>query len=163
MRAAVYARFSSQNQREQSIEDQVRVCRTFAARDHRQDQACRSSQEGWSSRNAQTSGSSRTRTGPPRSAGATRAEGAEINSRRKRKRPPPAGVASEQSGGAGTGTRCSTHATNSNLRANDSSGIYPTPDERPNSEELRGIRKVTVRPPRRSVEAPGWPRTRPPP
>src|SRR5262245_10126855 len=33
MRAAVYARFSSENQREQSIEDQVRVCRTFAARE----------------------------------------------------------------------------------------------------------------------------------
>jgi DNA invertase Pin-like site-specific DNA recombinase len=29
----VYARFSSENQREQSIEDQVRVCRTFAARE----------------------------------------------------------------------------------------------------------------------------------
>jgi hypothetical protein len=33
MRAAVYARFSSENQREQSIEDQVRVCGTFAARE----------------------------------------------------------------------------------------------------------------------------------
>jgi len=33
MRAAVYARFSSENQREQSIEDQVRVCKEFAARD----------------------------------------------------------------------------------------------------------------------------------
>src|SRR5688572_27900505 len=33
MRAAVYARFSSENQREQSIDDQVRVCRTFAARE----------------------------------------------------------------------------------------------------------------------------------
>jgi site-specific DNA recombinase len=33
MRAAVYARFSSENQREQSIEDQVRVCKTFAARE----------------------------------------------------------------------------------------------------------------------------------
>jgi site-specific DNA recombinase len=33
MRAAVYARFSSENQREQSIEDQVRVCRTFAVRE----------------------------------------------------------------------------------------------------------------------------------
>ena len=33
MRAAVYARFSSENQREQSIEDQVRVCREFAKRD----------------------------------------------------------------------------------------------------------------------------------
>jgi site-specific DNA recombinase len=33
MRAAVYARFSSENQREQSIEDQVRVCRTFAGRE----------------------------------------------------------------------------------------------------------------------------------
>lgn len=32
MRAAVYARFSSENQREQSIEDQVRVCREFAKR-----------------------------------------------------------------------------------------------------------------------------------
>ena len=32
MRAAIYARFSSDNQREQSIEDQVRVCRDFAAR-----------------------------------------------------------------------------------------------------------------------------------
>jgi site-specific DNA recombinase len=32
MRAAVYARFSSDNQREQSIDDQVRVCRDFAAR-----------------------------------------------------------------------------------------------------------------------------------
>ena len=33
MRAAVYARFSSENQREQSIDDQIRVCREFAARD----------------------------------------------------------------------------------------------------------------------------------
>lgn len=33
MRAAVYARFSSENQREQSIEDQIRVCREFAKRD----------------------------------------------------------------------------------------------------------------------------------
>ena len=33
MRAAVYARFSSENQREQSIEDQIRVCKTFAERD----------------------------------------------------------------------------------------------------------------------------------
>ena len=33
MRAAVYARFSSENQREQSIDDQVRVCKDFAARD----------------------------------------------------------------------------------------------------------------------------------
>lgn len=33
MRAAVYARFSSENQREQSIEDQVRVCKEFARRD----------------------------------------------------------------------------------------------------------------------------------
>ena len=33
MRAAVYARFSSENQREQSIEDQVRVCKKFAERD----------------------------------------------------------------------------------------------------------------------------------
>lgn len=33
MRAAVYARFLSENQREQSIEDQVRVCKTFAERD----------------------------------------------------------------------------------------------------------------------------------
>jgi DNA invertase Pin-like site-specific DNA recombinase len=33
MRAAVYARCSSENQREQSIEDQVRVCREFAKRD----------------------------------------------------------------------------------------------------------------------------------
>src|SRR5687768_15681040 len=33
MRAAIYARFSSENQREQSIEDQVRVCRDFARRD----------------------------------------------------------------------------------------------------------------------------------
>ncbi|HVW30431.1 MAG TPA: recombinase family protein [Polyangiaceae bacterium] len=32
MRAAVYARFSSENQREQSIEDQIRVCREFANR-----------------------------------------------------------------------------------------------------------------------------------
>lgn len=32
MRAAVYARFSSENQREQSIEDQIRVCREFAKR-----------------------------------------------------------------------------------------------------------------------------------
>jgi len=32
MRAAVYARFSSDNQREQSIEDQIRVCRDFAGR-----------------------------------------------------------------------------------------------------------------------------------
>ncbi len=33
MRAAVYARFSSENQREQSIDDQIRVCRDFARRD----------------------------------------------------------------------------------------------------------------------------------
>ncbi len=33
MRAAIYARFSSENQREQSIDDQVRVCREFAKRD----------------------------------------------------------------------------------------------------------------------------------
>ena len=33
MRAAVYARFSSENQREQSIEDQIRVCQEFAKRD----------------------------------------------------------------------------------------------------------------------------------
>ena len=33
MRAAVYARYSSENQREQSIEDQIRVCREFAKRD----------------------------------------------------------------------------------------------------------------------------------
>ena len=33
MRAAVYARFSSENQRETSIEDQIRVCRQFASRD----------------------------------------------------------------------------------------------------------------------------------
>jgi DNA invertase Pin-like site-specific DNA recombinase len=33
MRAAVYARFSSENQREQSIEDQARVCKQFVARD----------------------------------------------------------------------------------------------------------------------------------
>ena len=33
MRAAVYARFSSENDREQSIDDQVRVCRGFAERD----------------------------------------------------------------------------------------------------------------------------------
>ncbi len=33
MRAAVYARFSSENQREQSIEDQIRVCKEFAKRD----------------------------------------------------------------------------------------------------------------------------------
>ena len=33
MRAAVYARFSSENQREQSIDDQIRVCKTFADRD----------------------------------------------------------------------------------------------------------------------------------
>ncbi len=32
MRAAVYARFSSENQREQSIDDQIRVCREFAKR-----------------------------------------------------------------------------------------------------------------------------------
>lgn len=32
MRAAVYARFSSDNQREQSIEDQIRVCRDYAKR-----------------------------------------------------------------------------------------------------------------------------------
>lgn len=32
MRAAIYARYSSENQREQSIEDQVRVCRQFADR-----------------------------------------------------------------------------------------------------------------------------------
>lgn len=33
MRAAIYARFSSENQREQSIEDQIRVCKEFAKRD----------------------------------------------------------------------------------------------------------------------------------
>lgn len=33
MRAAVYARFSSENQREQSIDDQIRVCKEFATRD----------------------------------------------------------------------------------------------------------------------------------
>ncbi|MDF3071349.1 MAG: recombinase family protein [Polyangiaceae bacterium] len=33
MRAAVYARFSSENQREQGIDDQIRVCREFAKRD----------------------------------------------------------------------------------------------------------------------------------
>jgi len=32
MRAAIYARFSSDNQREQSIDDQVRVCKDFAGR-----------------------------------------------------------------------------------------------------------------------------------
>lgn len=32
MKAAIYARFSSENQREQSIDDQVRVCREYAAR-----------------------------------------------------------------------------------------------------------------------------------
>ena len=31
MRAAVYARYSSDNQREQSIEDQVRVCKNYAS------------------------------------------------------------------------------------------------------------------------------------
>ena len=30
MKAAIYARYSSDNQREQSIEDQVRVCRVYA-------------------------------------------------------------------------------------------------------------------------------------
>ena len=30
MKAAIYARYSSDNQREQSIEDQVRVCRNYA-------------------------------------------------------------------------------------------------------------------------------------
>jgi site-specific DNA recombinase len=33
MRAAVYARFSSENQREQSIQDQLRVCKQFASRE----------------------------------------------------------------------------------------------------------------------------------
>ena len=33
MRAAGYARSSSENQRDQSIEDQARVCRTFASRE----------------------------------------------------------------------------------------------------------------------------------
>jgi site-specific DNA recombinase len=33
MRAAIYARFSSENQREQSIDDQIRVCKDFATRD----------------------------------------------------------------------------------------------------------------------------------
>ncbi|MCX6117521.1 MAG: recombinase family protein [Proteobacteria bacterium] len=32
MRAAIYARFSSDNQREQSIDDQIRVCKDYAAR-----------------------------------------------------------------------------------------------------------------------------------
>lgn len=32
-RAAIYARFSSEKQREESIEDQVRVCREYAARE----------------------------------------------------------------------------------------------------------------------------------
>ena len=30
MKAAIYARFSSDNQREQSIDDQIRVCKNFA-------------------------------------------------------------------------------------------------------------------------------------
>ena len=30
MKAAIYARYSSDNQREQSIEDQVRVCKNYA-------------------------------------------------------------------------------------------------------------------------------------
>jgi DNA invertase Pin-like site-specific DNA recombinase len=32
-RAAIYARFSSENQRDASIEDQVRVCRALASRE----------------------------------------------------------------------------------------------------------------------------------
>ena len=32
MRAAIYARYSSDNQRDASIADQLRVCREFAAR-----------------------------------------------------------------------------------------------------------------------------------
>jgi DNA invertase Pin-like site-specific DNA recombinase len=31
-RAAIYARYSSENQREESIEDQLEVCRRYAAR-----------------------------------------------------------------------------------------------------------------------------------
>lgn len=34
MKAAVYARFSSDNQREQSIDDQVRVCRDYALKNN---------------------------------------------------------------------------------------------------------------------------------
>jgi site-specific DNA recombinase len=32
MRAAIYARYSSDNQREESIEDQIEVCRRYAVR-----------------------------------------------------------------------------------------------------------------------------------
>jgi DNA invertase Pin-like site-specific DNA recombinase len=31
MRAAIYARYSTDNQREESIEDQIEVCRRYAA------------------------------------------------------------------------------------------------------------------------------------
>ena len=34
MRAAIYARYSSDNQREQSIEDQVRVCKDYARKNN---------------------------------------------------------------------------------------------------------------------------------
>ena len=33
MRVAIYARYSSENQRQESIEDQVRVCKEFAKRE----------------------------------------------------------------------------------------------------------------------------------
>lgn len=33
-RCAIYARFSSERQREESIEDQVRVCREWSSREH---------------------------------------------------------------------------------------------------------------------------------
>ncbi len=42
MRAAIYARYSSENQREASIEDQVRQCKAFIE------------QQGWSYRHAYT-------------------------------------------------------------------------------------------------------------
>ena len=33
MRAVIYARYSSDNQREASIEDQIRICRAFIERE----------------------------------------------------------------------------------------------------------------------------------
>ena len=33
MKAAIYARYSSENQKQQSIDDQVRVCKQFALRE----------------------------------------------------------------------------------------------------------------------------------
>ena len=42
MKVAIYARYSSENQRDASIADQFRICREFAQR------------QGWTDRNAST-------------------------------------------------------------------------------------------------------------